>query len=260
MATDATSTIFQSLSKVEKQLNEVLASLDNIKGEALAGGGIITKKMPVNINSAMQKIQAVLDGQGPDSINSLIDFIINVPMSGYSKEAAARNARGGQVNYLDDEAPAAPAEVNTTPDTSNGPQSALAESTKYGEDIAQDSLKQFYRENYGRQKRVRENADPFSWDAILDSDAMSDELDYDIGSVGDQNDYIGDTPFNPTEYVPDLEKANDEYLNNDDYEFSEDDSEDETIALSDWANVGDKPMDLGSLSGELSDGLNIVDK
>lgn len=257
--TDATSSIFQDLSKVEDALKKVVDALDNVKNKALGGGGVITKTMPTNIDAAISKVDDLLKGTGPYSINSLIDFITNVPMSGYSREVQQRAEQGGAAPAP---APAQP-EIDTTPDMDGGPKSALAESMKPYGDYEQDSLKEFYRENFARKKHVRENADPFSWDAICDSDAMSDELDYDIGSVGDgyiEDDYIGDTPFHPTDYIPEVDEANQNYLEDDDYEFNEDDSELESQSLRDWRGMasGASDINLADLGGDMQDGFSTI--
>ncbi len=128
---------------------KVVDELDALNSAAVSFGGAIGTKLPVNVNSLIEKVEGILASGTPDSVEGILEFLDNIPMGEIREESAEERAAAG--NALSRTSPTQK-QVDLTPHTENGPQSSILQEGT--------SLEQFYADNFKKkQKKLYEDTD-----------------------------------------------------------------------------------------------------
>lgn len=236
-----TESLYKPLKTIKADLLKVIDGLDSLNSTAISFGGAIGNQLPVNVNSLIEKVEAILSSGTPDSVEGILEFLDNIPM-GEIREKSPEERRAAGEN-LSRTKP-----VNLTPNLENGPQSAI---TQTRESL---SLEDYYDKNYRKKpKKYYEDTD-FSWDAILNRDDLDiDPIDFD----GDDNIDGFDLSSLENEYAMDPDFSDENYADKplNDYSIVSDDVdtngqiEDESLSQSDWIKAleASDPISFGSL-------------
>lgn len=237
-----TESLYKPLKTIKADLLKVIDELDSLNSTAISFGGAIGTKLPVNVNSLIEKVEGILSSGTPDSVEGILEFLDNIPMGEIREKSAEERAAAG--SNLSRTRP-----VNLTPDLQNGPRSAITQTRE------NQSLEEYYKSNYTRQPQKYYEDTDFSWDAILnredlDLDPIDFEGDENIGGSFDlsslQSEYENDPDFAE-------EMRADRPLN--DYSLVSDEVdnygqiEDESIGQGDWMKAleASDPISFGSL-------------
>ena len=261
-----TDSLYRPLRTVRQDLLKVIDELDALNSAAVGFGGVIGSKLPVNVNSLLEKVEGLVSGQGTDSVDSIIEFLDSVPM-GDIREKSAEERAAAQQPLSRTGAPAGQpaAPIDMTAHTENGPQTAVKESM---------SLEDFYKDEFkGKKTKIHEATD-FSWDAILDNPNLEpmdlgDGVPTVDGVYTDEGQIPGDE-FLSQFAVPESEAVDDPAMEegapvNDYSDFVGADAQgqvlDESISQRGWKNAlhAANPIDFGlDMNTNISSGLSII--
>jgi len=152
--------LFGALTKTQEQILGAIDQLNTISKEAIGFGGDIARVVPQNLKVSMDQLKEIVNGSGQSSLESIIQYLDNVPVSALRKQSLVKTTINDE--GIDQSSSSVEAAINTTPNTSAGAQSAIArESFK---------LSDFYKEQYKGKvdsaKTMRETGE-LSFDAVL---------------------------------------------------------------------------------------------
>lgn len=216
-----TDSLYRPLKTIKADLLKVIDELDALNSTAISFGGAIGTKLPVNVNSLIEKVEGILSSGTPDSVEGILEFLDNIPMGEIREKSAEERAATGA--SLSRTKPGATQQIDMTPHTQNGPQSAIMNESQ--------SLEDYYADNFKKKPTKMYEDTDFSWDAILNRD----DLDIDPIDLGDETGGAG--------FLTDIEDAYSE-----DLEFTDDTRADEP--LNDYSMVSDETDDNGQVADE----------
>ena len=243
-----TDSLYRPLKTIKADLLKVIDELDALNSTAISFGGAIGTKLPVSVNSLIEKVEGILSSGTPDSVEGILEFLDNIPMGEIREKSAEERAAAG--DSLSRTKPGSIQQIDMTPRTQNGPRSAIMGGSQSAAMNESQSLEDFYADNFKKKPTKMYEDTDFSWDAILNRD----DLDLDPIDLGDETGGAGFLTDIENAYTEDPEFADDtradEPLN--DYSMVSDDVDsegqiaDESLGQSDWMKASD-PISFGSL-------------
>ena len=246
-----TDSLYRPLKTIKADLLKVIDELDALNSTAISFGGAIGTKLPVSVNSLIEKVEGILSSGTPDSVEGILEFLDNIPMGEIREKSAEERAADG--DSLSRTRPGSTQQIDMTPRTQNGPRSAIMGNPQSAAMNESQSLEDFYADNFKKKPTKMYEDTDFSWDAILNRD----DLDLDPIDLGDETGGAGFLTDIENAYVEDPEFADDtradEPLN--DYSMVSDDVDsegqiaDESLGQSDWMKAleASDPISFGSL-------------
>ena len=246
-----TDSLYRPLKTIKADLLKVIDELDALNSTAISFGGAIGTKLPVSVNSLIEKVEGILSSGTPDSVEGILEFLDNIPMGEIREKSAEERAAAG--DSLSRTKPGSAQQIDMTPRTQNGPRSAIMGNPQSAAMNESQSLEDFYADNFKKKPTKMYEDTDFSWDAILNRD----DLDLDPIDLGDETGGAGFLTDIENAYVEDPEFADDtradEPLN--DYSMVSDDVDsegqiaDESLGQSDWMKAleASDPISYGSL-------------
>ena len=246
-----TDSLYRSLKTIKADLLKVIDELDALNSTAISFGGAIGTKLPVSVNSLIEKVEGILSSGTPDSVEGILEFLDNIPMGEIREKSAEERAAAG--DSLSRTKPGSIQQIDMTPRTQNGPRSAIMGGSQSAAMNESQSLEDFYADNFKKKPTKMYEDTDFSWDAILNRD----DLDLDPIDLGDETGGAGFLTDIENAYIEDPEFADDtradEPLN--DYSMVSDDVDsegqiaDESLGQSDWMKAleASDPISFGSL-------------
>jgi|SRR5574344_18600 hypothetical protein len=237
-----TDALYKPLKTAKNDLLKVIDELDALGDLAVSFGGDIARVLPSQLKASTDAIMGLISGPNQNSIDSLTEYLDNVPLGAIKSHTAEDRLSGDSGT-----APAPTPQIDTTPHTENGPQTAVHE------DI---DLSQFYKQNFVQPVKEKSFTEP-DWNRIKESSDFTDidlgekmNPDYNPYDLGDPlqesaNDPMNDAtrPLNDTSRIP---------LN----ENSTWHDALKVVNPADFMEAGD----FGGMAGPVSNGLNIVDQ
>ena len=253
-----TDSLYRPLKTIKADLLKVIDELDALNSTAISFGGAIGTKLPVSVNSLIEKVEGILSSGTPDSVEGILEFLDNIPMGEIREKSAEERAAAG--DSLSRTKPGSAQQIDMTPRTQNGPRSAIMgrpQSAMGGPQSANmnesQSLEDFYADNFKKKPTKMYEDTDFSWDAILNRD----DLDLDPIDLGDETGGAGFLTDIENAYIEDPEFTDDTRIDEplNDYSMVSDnvDSEgqiaDESLGQSDWMKAleASDPISFGSL-------------
>ena len=185
--------LFGALSKCQEQILSAVDSLNQVSKESIAFGGDIARVVPQNLKVAMDQLLQTVQGSGQSSLESVIQYLDNVPVSALRKQSLVKTTINDEGVDQTSTAAEAQATINTQPNTSAGAQSAVARESF--------NLSDFYKDEYKSAPQRIKEADALSFDSILDNPEMGidhgdiiddDPLSFDAIPSNYEDDYVDD--------------------------------------------------------------------
>jgi hypothetical protein len=158
-----TDALYKPLKTAKNDLLKVIDELDALGDLAVSFGGDIARVLPSQLKASTDAIMGLISGPNQNSIDSLTEYLDNVPLGAIKSHTAEDRLSGDSGT-----APAPTPQIDTTPHTENGPQTAVHE------DI---DLSQFYKQNFVQPVKEKSFTEP-DWNRIKES---SDFTDIDLG-------------------------------------------------------------------------------
>ena len=157
--------------------------------------GVIKETVPLNVKRDIEIISELSEGQAQNSLNSLIQFILNVPVSSIREPKAVRATLVNSSPASTAATTAAPTEtIDTTPDTSAGAQSAVAASTQH-----ESALTAYLKAGKLKEQQARYIANTINLGKTLEgiqndspygrsmNEMVSPDLHYDLNKIVEGN-------------------------------------------------------------------------
>lgn len=163
--------MFHTLQKAQDNIYSAIEILEQVKRESAAEKGTLAEKMPVNVQSVLDSLEIIADGEGQGTINGLMDLLLGASGSDFVDTGRDKKSSTPELEQP----------LEETPDLSTGPKSSI---------VQQESLKKFYNDS---RKSMKEEVSGLSWDSIVEDERfglLDDEDDYDGDYVGDVADTL----------------------------------------------------------------------
>lgn len=238
-----TDSLYRPLKTIKADLLKVIDELDALNSTAISFGGAIGTKLPVNVNSLIEKVEGILSSGSSDSVEGILEFLDNIPMGEIREKSAEERAALG--DSLSRTKPGATQQIDMTPHTQNGPQSAIVNESQ--------SLEDYYADNFKKKPQKMYEDSDFSWDAILNRD----DLDFGTIDLDDETGGAGYLTEIENAYTEDPEFTDDTRADKplNDYSMVSDNTDsngqiaDESLGQSDWMKAleASDPISFGSL-------------
>lgn len=231
-----TDSLYRPLKTIKADLLKVIDELDALNSTAISFGGAIGTKLPVNVNSLIEKVENILSSGTPDSVDGILEFLDAIPMGEIrEKSAEERAAMGAALSRTKPSAQNIDMSVNP-----NAPKSAIA--AREGM-----SLEDFYKENF-RENRSKFAETDYSWDAILNN---PDIEALDLGDITGGAGHLGDIDIYDNSEVSDNDYAGGELNDYTGIDGADENGQiaDESLGESDWrvALSASDPIEFGSV-------------
>lgn len=238
-----TDSLYRPLKTIKADLLKVIDELDALNSTAISFGGAIGTKLPVNVNSLIEKVEGILSSGSSDSVEGILEFLDNIPMGEIREKSAEERAALG--DSLSRTKPGATQQIDMTPHTQNGPQSAIVNESQ--------SLEDYYADNFKKKPQKMYEDSDFSWDAILNRD----DLDFGTIDLDDETGGAGYLTEIENAYTEDPEFTDDTRADKplNDYSMVSGNTDsngqiaDESLGQSDWMKAleASDPISFGSL-------------
>lgn len=235
-----TDSLYRPLKAIKADLLKVIDELDSLNSTAVSFGGAIGTKLPVNVNSLIDKVEAILSSGTPDSVDGILEFLDNIPMGEIREKSAEERAAAGAA--LSRTKPGAEQQVDLSVHQ-NAPSSQIAQVNESKKSAGQ---------------KLYEESD-FTWDAILNNPDIPDDLD--LGEATGGSGYLADIEDAYAVPENDFDDIDHEGQPINDYSMIDGADEDgqipeESLSQSDWktALATSDPISFGSLSN-LAEGI-----
>jgi hypothetical protein len=229
MADTNVSKLFASLLKMQDNVITIMESAEELSKTASLYNGEIARVLPLNLKSVIDKLSAILEGGGQDSLSGLVDFLDNIPLSEIRDKPISE--RRVDTQALGVKTPPAPPAVNTRPNTASGPQSAVLKESA-------PTISKYLKEEYAPRpaQALRERGKMSFADMLADGQLGID--------LEDTPDVISSVDI-PTEQLARLSPHANDFAEEEEFgaepvfvdEFTGGKMESEPVEIADWRNI-----------------------
>lgn len=185
------SNVFTLLEKAEGQIEDAVATLDNLSKTALQFNGEVSRVIPLHMQKNIEILTKLLIGRDQNALANVKEWIDSIPTGQWREK---RREIGEEFDYaVTDDG------VDVTPDTSSGPQSA----------VLQDSILDKYLK---RSPKLQEKEHRLKLELTFDDDVIGNDIDlqdvaeednasaYSLDDLDDENEYIDDEDDSPVDW------------------------------------------------------------
>jgi len=194
-----TDSLFNSLEKAQDFIFKTIDILDALSKDALQFNGELARVIPLNIKKDIEILDALVNGSDQSSLNQLMEYLNSVPLKDTRSQSIV--SRGKPTINTDQggdsgDVMTSDAGINTTPDLSTGPKSA----------VLADSILDKYLKQDSRSKRIsesnslKEKQHKLSLELTFDDDAIGQDMDAEYSMDNNAGEYSFDEVSDDDEY------------------------------------------------------------
>lgn len=120
--------LFNTLSKAQDQIVNAIVTLDSLSKDLKQFDGEIATALPLRLKANIEKLTAIIEGPEDSSLANLSTFIRESPVSSFLDQGVVKKGKPviSTSSYTEGDNEVSEEGIDVTPDTSNGPKSAVA--------------------------------------------------------------------------------------------------------------------------------------
>lgn len=186
-------TVFNLLDKAKGQLEDLGKTFDSLSKTALQFNGEVARVLPLHAKKNIEIVSSMLKGKDQNAVLNLKDWMDSLPTGQWREKELDISGDEGENSVTDDG-------IDVTPDTSNGPQSA----------VLQDSILDKYLK---RSPKLQEKEHKLKLELTFDDDYIGNDIDpQEVVEEDNASSYAYDDLDDENEYVDEDEYPDDEAI------------------------------------------------